>query len=64
MEGFNKTGRAFFTEIVLNDKIISSTTNLISGKAGFAFKVGWDIEFAKYGPGIVNEIKTLEHGQA
>lgn len=61
MDGFNKTGRAFFTELILNDKKISSTTNLISGKAGFAFKVGWDIEYAKYGPGIVNEIKILEN---
>jgi hypothetical protein len=63
MAGFNETGRAFFTELSLNGKNISSTSNLISGKAGFAFKVGWDIEYAKYGPGILNEIKTLEHGQ-
>jgi hypothetical protein len=62
MEGFNKAGRGVFTELILNNKNISSTTNLISGKAGFAFKVGWDIEYAKYAPGIVNEIKTLENG--
>lgn len=62
MAGFNQTGRAFFTELNLNGVTISSTSNLISGKVGFAFKVGWDFEYAKYGPGILNEIKTLEQG--
>ncbi len=64
MTEFNKKGRAFFTELRLNGKTISSTSNLISGNIGFGFKVGWDIEYAKYGPGTVNELKTLEHGLA
>jgi len=63
VKGFNEAGRVYFTELDLNGKCISSTSNLISGKAGFAFKVGWDLEYAKYSPGIVNEIKTLEHGK-
>lgn len=63
IEGFNRTNRAFFTELSFNGVTISSTSNLISGKAGFGFKVGWDIEYAKHGPGILNEIKTMEHGQ-
>lgn len=62
IKGFNEKGRAFFTELRLNGKNISSTSNLISGKAGFGFKVGWDIEYAKHGPGTVNELKTLQHG--
>jgi len=61
--GFNEVGRVYFTELDLNGKCISSTSNLISGKAGFAFKMGWDVEYAKHGPGIVNEIKTLEYGK-
>lgn len=63
MAGFNEKGQAFFTELNLNGVTISSTSNLISGKAGFAFKVGWDFEYAKYGPGILNELKTLENGR-
>lgn len=62
MTGFNQKGRAFFTELKLNGKNIASTSNLISGKVGFGFKVGWDIEYAKYGPGTINEIKALEEG--
>lgn len=62
MTGFNEKGRAFFTELSLNGKNIASTSNLISGNAGFGFKVGWDDEYAKYGPGTVNEIITLEQG--
>jgi hypothetical protein len=61
--GFNKNGRVFFTELLLDDKIISSTSNLISGKVGFGFKMGWDTEYAKYSPGIVNVIHLMEHGE-
>ncbi len=63
ISGFNEKGRAFFTELNLNGVTIASTSNLISGKAGFGFKVGWDSEYAKYGPGKLNEIKTIEDGR-
>ena len=59
--GFNKTGRSFFTELRLNGKSIASTTNFISGKAGFGFKLGWDSAYARFGPGIMNEIETVKH---
>lgn len=61
IRGFNLGNRVFFTELSINGKTISSTSNLISGNAGFAFKVGWDTDFAKYAPGIVNEIQMIEH---
>jgi hypothetical protein len=59
--GFGRENRAFFTELSLDGNVIASTSNLISGNAGFAFKVGWDINFARFAPGIVNEIQMLEH---
>ena len=62
-KGFNQAGRIFFTESHLDDVCISSTTNLISGRAGFGFKMGWDTQYAKYSPGIVNVTQIMEHGK-
>ena len=62
-KGFNQAGRLFFTEIRLDDVCISSTANLISGQAGFGFKMGWDTQYAKHSPGIVNVTKIMESGK-
>lgn len=59
--GFNQAGRAFFTELRLNGESIASTTNFISGRAGFGFKLGWDAVYARFGLGIMNEIETMKH---
>lgn len=61
IKGFSTEKRAFFAEIKLNNTTISSTSNLISGKTCFAFKVGWDPAYSKYSPGILNEILMLEN---
>lgn len=61
MNGFAKAGRAFFTELSINGKVIASTSNLISGCAGFAFKIGWDETFSKLGPGILNEVEFIKY---
>ena len=51
--------RVFFSELRLNGEVIAGTCNFISGNKAFAFKIGWDIAYKKYSPGIVNEIKFL-----
>jgi hypothetical protein len=61
VNGFAQAGRAFFTELSINGKVIASTCNLISGCAGFAFKIGWDEAFSKFGIGILNEVEFLKH---
>ena len=61
MNGFSQAGRAFFTELSMNGKVIASTSNLISGGAGFAFKIGWDETFSKLGPGILNEVEFMKY---
>ena len=61
MNGFAQVGRAFFTELSVDGKVISSTSNLISGSAGFAFKIGWDEAFSKLGPGILNEVEFVKY---
>ncbi len=61
--GFGRVGRALFTELKLNGKVISSTSNFISGRGGFAFKVGWLPELAKMSPGVLNEVELMRSFQ-
>lgn len=61
VENFARNNGVFFTELRLGDKIIASTCNFIAGTSGFAFKIGWDPDYQKYSPGVVNEIEFLKH---
>ena len=61
IDGFARHGRAFFTELTLGNKVIASTSNLISGNAGFAFKIGWDTGLARMSPGILNEAEFIRN---
>ena len=56
---FDGDGRALFTELRVGDRVIASTSNFVSGGAGFAFKVGWDAELRKLGPGVLNETELV-----
>ena len=60
IQGFSRSGRAFFTELSVGSKVIASSSNMISGTAGFAFKIGFDPAFARFSPGILNEIQFLQ----
>jgi CelD/BcsL family acetyltransferase involved in cellulose biosynthesis len=56
---FDGESRALFTELRVGERVIASTSNFVSGGAGFAFKVGWDYELKKLGPGILNETELV-----
>jgi hypothetical protein len=64
MRRFRDAGRLFFTELSLNGNIIASTSNLISGMAGFAFKIGWHQDYAKMAPGLLNEVEFIRQAPA
>ena len=51
--------RALFTELRVDDRVVASTCNFVSGRMGFAFKVGWDPELRKLGPGMLNEVEFI-----
>jgi CelD/BcsL family acetyltransferase involved in cellulose biosynthesis len=51
--------RALFTELRLNGEAVASTCNFVSGTMGFAFKVGWDPDLRKLGPGMLNEVEFI-----
>jgi CelD/BcsL family acetyltransferase involved in cellulose biosynthesis len=62
VQGFASEERMLFTELALDDRVIASTVNIISGDAAFAFKVGWDIAFKSFSPGLVNEWEFIAQG--
>ena len=59
VSGFGAAGRALFTELKLDDQVIASTSNFVSGQSGFAFKTGWFPELAKMSPGVLNEVELM-----
>ena len=60
VNGFRRNKRLFFTELLLDGAVIASTSNLVVGNAGFAFKIGWDIEYADTSPGLLNEMAFVQ----
>jgi CelD/BcsL family acetyltransferase involved in cellulose biosynthesis len=58
--GFATRGQAWFTELRLDRQAIASTCNFRSGGAGFAFKLGWDPAWRRYGPGFLNQAALVE----
>jgi Acetyltransferase (GNAT) domain len=61
---FDRDGhRALFTELRLGGKVVASTCNFVSGNMGFAFKVGWDPQHRKLGPGMLNEVEFIRRAR-
>jgi hypothetical protein len=58
---FGAEGRALFVELLLDEQVIATTSNFISGRAGFAFKIGWQPELAHVSPGRQAELGQLHH---
>ena len=61
VHGFRDVGRLFFTELFLDDVVIASLSNLISGGAGFSFKIGWHSGYKKMAPALLNELEFIQH---
>lgn len=61
VDGFRDVGRFFFAQLFLDDVVIASLSNLISGGAGFTFKIGWDPGYKKMAPAMLNEVEFIRH---
>ena len=61
---FDQAGRALFTELRVDGRVVASTCNFVSGRMGFAFKVGWDPALRRLGPGMLNEVEFIRQGPA
>jgi CelD/BcsL family acetyltransferase involved in cellulose biosynthesis len=60
---FGREGRALFTELTLDGVPIASTSNFVSGRAGFAFKIGWHPEYKAFSPGTLNEVEFIRRSR-
>ena len=61
---FAARDRAVFTELSVGDTVVASTSNLISGKRGFAFKLGWHPDYHRMAPGLLNEVEFIRNAPA
>jgi hypothetical protein len=53
-------GLVFFCELLLDGNVIASTSNFTLNGLGFAFKIGTDPTYARFGPGYLVEYAFLE----
>ncbi len=63
MQELLRQKKVFFYELHLDDKVIASTCNFSCEHMGFAFKIGWDLDYAAYSPGVMNELLFLKYIQ-
>jgi len=59
--GFAAAGRVVFGELTVAGRPVASSLNLLSAGTLFAFKIGWDPQFAECSPGTLCELSLLEH---
>jgi CelD/BcsL family acetyltransferase involved in cellulose biosynthesis len=53
--GFFERGKLALTQLLAGDHVVASSINLHGASTLFAFKIGWDPQFAKASPGMLLE---------
>jgi hypothetical protein len=59
--GFAAERRVLFTELTLDGVAIAAACNFVSGRLGFAFKIGWNPELRAYSPGWLHEVEFMRN---
>jgi CelD/BcsL family acetyltransferase involved in cellulose biosynthesis len=57
--GLAEHGQVVISELCAGSRIVSSAINLLHGDTLFAFKIGWDPDFASVGPGMLHEVELM-----
>jgi CelD/BcsL family acetyltransferase involved in cellulose biosynthesis len=60
---FADARRARVCELLVGSRVVASTVHLISNDTSFAFKLGWDPEFAKQKVGVCQQILTAQNAR-
>ena len=55
-----RRGRLHMLGLFLNDRPIALKCNLLAGEGAIAFKIAFDEEFARYSPGVLLEMFTID----
>ena len=53
--GFFERDRLVLTQLLAGDHVVASSVNLRGASTLFAFKIGWDPQFAKTSPGMLHQ---------
>lgn len=57
--GFYERGRLVLTELFAGDELIANSINLLHASTLFAFKIGWNPQFARASPGTLHHALLL-----
>ena len=55
-----ENGKAIFAELTVDGRPVAMSLNALSCDRLFAFKIGWDSEFADCSPGVLSELLLLQ----
>lgn len=61
VNNLSATGKVLFGELMVGDKVVASTCNLLAGQTLFAFKIGWDPDFQAGSPGAWAELELANY---
>lgn len=53
------SGNVIISELRVGNHVVASALNLVAGSSFYAFKIGWDRDFASVGPGILHECELF-----
>lgn len=63
VNGLAPHGNVLISELTSGGKVAASALNFSAGTGLFAFKIGWDSEFAHTSPGVLHEVELLHASQ-
>lgn len=63
VEGLARHGNVLISELTAGNRVAASALNFTAGTGLFAFKIGWDNEFAHTSPGVLHEVELLHASQ-
>jgi CelD/BcsL family acetyltransferase involved in cellulose biosynthesis len=55
VDGFARRGQSYFSQLLVDDEVVATSSNFVSGGVGFGFKIGWNPEYAGCSPGVLHE---------
>jgi CelD/BcsL family acetyltransferase involved in cellulose biosynthesis len=61
--GLALSGSVLITELHAGEHLLASAINLVHRDELFAYQIGWDPQYAPFGPGVLHEVELLQAGR-
>ncbi|MCB9519452.1 MAG: GNAT family N-acetyltransferase [Myxococcales bacterium] len=59
LDNFGARRNSYVSQLAIGDRVIATSVNLVSGREGYGFKLGWDMQFAENSPGTTHEFEYI-----